>query len=161
MSARYLVGRDSKTLARHPPLERGWQEPIIAPHENAGWHGRPRLERAGGAKHGSRLMRFALRPGVVKHRLWYVMEKVDARLERSIGPATVAHVLSALRLTMASIFPPLTRGLAGLRDHRIDQHQHGDSRLCTHERHREAGQRLRDQDHALWIPIANRADDGC
>src|SRR5262249_34561306 len=47
MSARHLVSRDAETLTRHPSLERGWKEPIIAPHENAGWHGRPCLESAG------------------------------------------------------------------------------------------------------------------
>src|SRR5690349_24253277 len=33
------------------------------------------------------------------------------------------------------------------------------SDLFAHEGQREAGQRLRDQNQAFWIPIANRADD--
>ena len=94
------------------------------------------------------------------HWLWYIMEKVDEWIERSVGPTTVAHVLLAFRLTMASISPPLTRRLAGLRDHRIHQRQHCDWRLFAHERQRESGQRLSDENHAFWIPIADRADDG-
>src|SRR5215510_3046622 len=88
------------------------------------------------------------------------MEKVDERIERSVGPATVAHILLALRLSMASTSPPLTWSLAGLRDHRIDQHQHCDLDLFARERQREAGQRLRNEDHAFWISIADCADDG-
>jgi hypothetical protein len=122
MSAGHLVSRDPETLARDPLLELGRKEPIVAPHENAGWHGRPHLESARGAKHGIGLSRFALCPRVVYNRLWYVMEEVDERVERSVGTATVVHVLPAFRLAMASISPPLTRSLSGLWDHRIHQH---------------------------------------
>src|SRR5262249_10501366 len=126
MSARHLVNRDSETLARHPPLELRGKESIIASYENAGWHVRPRLETARRSKYGIRLTGFALRESLVNHRLWYVMEKVVKRIERSVGRATVAYILLALRLGMASVSPPLTRSFARLRDHRIDQHQRCD-----------------------------------
>src|SRR2546426_3246100 len=88
------------------------------------------------------------------------MEKVDERIKRSVAWSTVAQVLSTLRLTMVSIFPPLPRSLARFWDHRIDQHQQCNSHLFAHERRSEAGQRLCDEDDAFCIPIANRADDG-
>src|SRR5262245_62162272 len=89
------------------------------------------------------------------------MEKVNEGIEPSVGPAPVTHVLLALRLTMAGITPPLTRSLAGFWDHRIHKHQHSDSHIVTPERQREAGHRLRHEDHAFWIPIADRANNGC
>src|SRR4029453_16558937 len=137
MPARLLVCRDSETLARYPPLELGWKESIVTSHENAGWHGRPHLETAGRSKHGVRLRRFSLCPGVVDHRLRHVVEKVDERVERSVGATTVAHVLSAFRVPMASICPPLTRSFAGLRDHRIDQHEHRHPYFFAHQRQRK------------------------
>src|SRR5215471_6548148 len=152
-------GISSADIPRRSRATRRWKEPIIAPHENVGRHIRPRLESAGRSKHGIRLARFALRPGLVNHRLWHVVEKVYERIERSVSSATIAHILLALRLSMASIPPPLTGSFAGLRDHRIDQHQHCDLDLLAHERQRKAGQRLRNQDHAFWISIADRADD--
>src|SRR5262245_4198371 len=143
MAAWHLVRRDPEARARHPALKLGWKEPIIAGHENAGWHGRPRLEGAWRSEHRIRLARFALRPSVVNHRLRHVMEKVDERIKWSVGPAAVTQVLLALRLAMASTPPPLTWRLAGLRDHRIDQYQQCDFHLLAHQRHREACQRLR------------------
>src|SRR5215510_2190992 len=160
MPAGHFVSRDSETLARHPSLKLGREEPIIAPHENVGWHYRPSLERAGRPKHCIRLTWFTPREGFVNHRLWYVVKKVDKRIERSVGHATVAYILLALRLSMASIPPPLTGSLAGLRDHRIDQYKHCDADLSAYERQCEASQRLRDEDHRGLDSIGDRADDG-
>jgi hypothetical protein len=39
------------------------------------------------------LARFPTSPGAVNHRLRYIMKKVYERIERRIGPATVAQVL--------------------------------------------------------------------
>src|SRR5262245_354042 len=116
MPARHQVCGDSQALARQPTLELGWKESVIAPYKNARWDGRPRLESAGRSKHGIRLTRLALRPGFVNHRLRYVMEKVDERIERSVGRATVVHVLLSLRFIMTSISPPFTGSLSGFWD---------------------------------------------
>src|SRR5262245_2572085 len=160
MTARYLVSSKAEAFTCHPTLELSGKEPIIAPHKHAGWYGGPCREGAWGSEHRIRLAWLTLRPGIVNNRLWHVVEEVDQRVKSSVRRTTVAHVLIALRVGLIGRAPPLARGLVRFRDHGIDEHEQCDVQLLAHEWRDEASQRLCHQDDALWIAIANRADDG-
>src|SRR5262245_5243896 len=149
MAAGHLVHRDAKTLTRDPLLEACRKEAVIAPHENTGRNARPALEGAWGCKDAGRLARLSLCEGLVDHRLRNVVKEIDERIE-----------WSALHGVMARVRPPFAGRLAGLGNHRVDQHQHGERYLPADEGCDEARQRLRDEDHASRLAPADRTDDG-
>ena len=53
--------------------------------------------------------------------------------------------------------PPCTGGLAGLRDHRVYEHDHPNGFTRAHKGHREAGQRLGDKNYVA--SLGKRADN--
>src|SRR5262249_59931734 len=100
MAARHLVRRDSKTLTCHTVLEFDRKKPIIATNEDASRYGRPACDVALRVEHRLGLTRFALRPGLVNHRLRHVVKELEQGVKRRVGIAAAATVF-ALGLLVA------------------------------------------------------------
>src|SRR5262249_27213917 len=137
VAAGHLVHRNAETLARDASLEACRKEAVIAPHENASRNGWPALEGTRRCENAGGLARLSLREGLVDHRLRHVVKKIDQRIE-----------WSALHGVMTGVRPPFAGRLAGLGNHRVDQHQHGERYLPAHEWCDETCQRLRNENHA-------------
>ena len=62
-----------------------------------------------------------------------------------------------MRLAAADVRPPVVAGLAGERDHRVEEHEQVDGQPLADERRGEAGERLRDEHDVA--SVADRRHD--
>src|SRR5262245_23764560 len=152
MPARHVVGLEAESLACDAALKLQRKEPIVAPDEDARGNLRPLLEATGRCEYRIRLAWLALGKGRIDERLRHIVKELDQRIERTIA---------RLRLGVAGMLPPLARGFAGCRDHRIEKNEETNPHLLAHERCHETGERLRYDHQAARIPCADRADHGC
>src|SRR5262245_8192112 len=153
MATRHLVNIYVQSFACDPPLEFDRKEPIVAAGYHADRNLWPCFKAAGLTKNDvglGALVRLAL----LDDRGWHVMQKVRGEIKNGAVPAALRSRLP--RRDRSRVVPPLARGLAGNRDHCIDQHQHAHRNLLTNQRRSETAERLRDKDHAAG---PDRLDD--
>ena len=72
------------------------------------------------------------------------MQEICLRIEACIRITTLAQVIAPHGVGLTGIGPPLTRGLAGRRDHGVQQHQFRDRKPITGQRSAECAHRLSD-----------------
>jgi hypothetical protein len=79
------------------------------------------------------------------------------RLRRQLGRDIVVEDVFRAAVLVAAVRPPVGEGLGRRRDHSRDEDEEVDRASCTHERCREAAERVADHDHVCVV--ADRLND--
>src|SRR5262249_4708733 len=124
----------SEPFTRDTALEFDWEKAIVSSRQNVNGDVGPVIEAAGLAEDGLGLLAWLLRSGT-QHVPRHIVQEVRRRIK--FGRVAMARRILFSRFGRPRCAPPCASHLAGLRDHRIDEHDHPQGRTLANKWHRE------------------------
>src|ERR1700756_5385520 len=135
MTAGNFIYLLSKPFTRDTLLKFDREKTVVSSGKNMNWDVGPAREVAGFAEDDLGFLTGLLRAGT-QHVLRHVVQKIRSHIEfRRIAAARRSLFP---RFDRACCAPPLTSGLAGLGDHRVDEHDHPHGHSRADKGRREA-----------------------
>src|ERR1700733_12439851 len=154
MAAGNFLPLSPEPSARDTPLKFDREKAVVFSRKYMNGDVRPALEATRLAENGRGFLAWLFGDGA-QHILRHVVQKVRSHIElRRIAAASRGLFP---RFDRSCCAPPCTSGLARLRDHRVYKHDHPNGRTRTNKGHREARQRLSDENNVA--SLRERAND--